>query len=283
MYKKKNLEGQKFGKLTVIKSIGYYRPNDRHFWSLVKCDCGNTFNIQDTLLVSGRRTQCPSCGRQANATHNMTKSRIYHVYQSMKGRCYNPNNTDYKSYGGRGIKVCEEWVNDPCAFIEWAYKTGYDENAEYMECTLDRINVNEDYSPDNCRWVDKYVQALNKTDTIYMLYQGKKLPLQTVSKLSGIKAGTLLYRISHGYSDEDAVNLPIGCEEVRRKSRNNQLKRRVILTNKITLEQLKFESCTSASRFLGHNDGYLSTKFLRLKKSNFEIEDYYVEIGEHYN
>ena len=283
MYKKKNLEGQRFGKLTVLKSIGYYRPNDRHFWSLVKCDCGNTFNIQDTLLVNGRRTQCPTCGRQTKAKHNMTYSRIYHVYQSMKSRCYNQNNTYYKNYGGRGIKVCKEWLDDPGAFIEWAYKTGYDENAEYMECTLDRINVNGDYCPNNCRWVDKSIQALNKTDTIYMTYYGEKMPLQTVSKISGIKATTLLYRINHGYSDEEAVNIPIGGEEVKAKSKNHQMKRRVTLINKSSLERIEFESCTSASRFLGHDVGYLGTKFSKLKKSNFEIEDYYVEIGEHYN
>lgn len=89
--------------------------------------------------------------------------RLYKVWQGMKERCYNKNNHAYMNYGGRGITVCEEWL-DPRNFIKWALENGYDENAPRGQCTLDRINNYKGYSPNNCRWVSMNEQTKNKRD-----------------------------------------------------------------------------------------------------------------------
>lgn len=283
MYKKRNLEGQTFGTLTVIKDLGHYRNNDKHFWSLVRCKCGIEFPLQDTYLINGRQSCCPYCSRKKQVTHNMTDSRIYHVYQSMKSRCYNPNNEDYESYGGRGIKICDEWKNNATSFIEWAYKSGYQENADYMECTLDRINVDGDYCPENCRWVDKIIQSRNKRNTVYMNYKGEKKSVNEVAEIVGMKSCTLKHRLKSGYSDEDAISIEVNSEYMRKKHLNYEIKRYATLIQKSTGEKHEFESCSGASRFLGHNNGYLSNLMRKRNTCQFEVENYYVKIGEYHH
>ena len=283
MYKKRNLTEQRFGNLVVIKSLGYYKPNDRHFWSLVKCDCGNVFPIQDTYLVNNRQTKCADCSRKANAKHLMTNSRIYHVYQSMKGRCCNPNNPQYSNYGGRGIKICQEWLEDSGSFIKWAYATGYDDIADYMQCTLDRIDVNGDYCPENCRWINNKEQARNKRDTRYMIYRNEKKSVMEVSEITGIKASTIKYRLDNGYSDDEAISIDVGSEIMKSKVINHEVKRHATLIDQRTKEKILFDSCSAASRFLGFNSGYLSNVMRKRHSCRFEIGGYYVKIGEQYN
>ena len=94
--------------------------------------------------------------------------RLYNTYIGMKMRCLNPNNTHYNSYGGRGITICDEWLNSFNSFKEWAFENGYEENL-----TIDRINVNGNYEPNNCRWTDMKTQANNKTNNKYLEYQGR--------------------------------------------------------------------------------------------------------------
>lgn len=95
----------------------------------------------------------------------MNGSRLHIVWRSMNQRCYNPNKKSYPRYGGRGITVCDEWRNDFQAFYEWAIANGYDENADRYQCTIDRIDNDKGYSPDNCRWVDMKVQNNNKSNS----------------------------------------------------------------------------------------------------------------------
>lgn len=159
-----NLIGQRFGRLTVIER----RANNQHdntMW-LCRCDCGNTTIVQGTLLKNQRTSSCGCLSKemrlQSSTTHGKSKTRLYQVWEGMRSRCYNPHSTSYKHYGGRGIKVCSEWRDDFAIFQEWALKNGYEENAKRGQCTLDRIDVNGNYCPENCRWTDMKTQNNNQ-------------------------------------------------------------------------------------------------------------------------
>lgn len=114
-------------------------------------------------------------------THGATKTRLFGVWGSMLKRCYNPNCKSYKDYGGRGIGVCDEWRHDFSAFQEWSLSHGYDSEAKFMKCTIDRIDCDKGYSPDNCRWVDCSIQGFNRSQTksntgfrgVYLTKNGK--------------------------------------------------------------------------------------------------------------
>lgn len=152
----KDITGMKFGQLKVLRQAG--TKDGRALW-LCRCDCGKKKIAFGSDLRAGRIS---SCGTHKKVKDPYSRKRIYWVWHSMKNRCTNPNSHGYKSYGGRGIKVCKEWSESFTAFREWAYKTGYDETAEKGACTLDRIDVNGDYCPDNCRWVTMQDQQKNK-------------------------------------------------------------------------------------------------------------------------
>jgi hypothetical protein len=125
--------------------------------------------------------------------HGMSYTKIYGVWHGMNGRCHYPKHKHYKNYGGRGISVCEEW-KEFIPFYEWAVANGYQENL-----TLDRIDVNGNYCPENCRWVDRFVQNNNKRGNRYIEFEGKKQTLTQWAKELGIKPNSLIYRISnHG-------------------------------------------------------------------------------------
>ena len=174
-----DLTGMRFGRLTVVgrtSEIGKGLVK----WHC-KCDCGNEC---DVIADNLRRLHTISCGcyrEEIRPTlaykHGMRHTRIYDLYDKIKDRCYNPNNPRYERYGGRGITMCDEWYNDRMAFFEWAYKNGYDENAEYGDCTIDRIDNNKGYSPDNCRFVDIKVQSNNRATNLIIEHNGEKKTL----------------------------------------------------------------------------------------------------------
>ena len=148
--------GQKFGKLTAIKYVGKSK------W-LCKCDCGN-----EKIIFVGHLTteHTQSCGCLLNEkrqkglchrVHGLGKTRLYGIWKHMKQRCYNSNTCKYKDYGARGITVCDEWKNDFTKFYDWVMNNGYQD-----DLSIDRINNNKGYSPDNCRWVTSKQQANNR-------------------------------------------------------------------------------------------------------------------------
>ena len=177
--KKLNLTGQKFGRLTAIAPCGH--TNQGQLIWYCKCDCGGFKVVPGYVLTRGDTRSCGCLKHEAavkrgkelgsaphiqNIRHgafiNGRHERLYHVWKSMKERCYKPYNNSYKYYGARGIKVCDEWLSDYGAFRKWAIENGYDETAEFMKCTIDRIDANGDYTPKNCRWVDMKIQNQNK-------------------------------------------------------------------------------------------------------------------------
>lgn len=211
-----NIVGKQFGRLTVIELA--FTKNHTRYWRC-KCSCGNYKNVQTSHLKSGAIQSCGCLQRELTAQrstkHNGAKAnkkeRLYNVWCGIKERCNNPNQDHYHSYGGRGIRICEEWENDYSAFREWALSNGYDENAIGRECTIDRIDVNGNYCPENCRWVDQKIQSLNKTTTLYFDYNGKRMTLKEIAEEAVVNYKCLYSRIhTYHWTLEDAMSIPLG-------------------------------------------------------------------------
>jgi hypothetical protein len=130
----------------------------------------------------------------------------------MKARCYNPNNKGYKNYGERGITVCDEWLNDPSVFFKWAKDNGFQENL-----TLDRIDVNGNYNPTNCRWISKFKQQGNKRNNHFITFNGETKHLKEWGRVLGINAHTIGGRLRNGWSEERALTQPVKKKKKKEK------------------------------------------------------------------
>lgn len=159
--------GEIFGKVTVIgRAEDYTQPTGRRrvMWDC-RCECGKTFTCRDDAV-----TGLESCGCKRNrdnairqTKNSESRTRLYNIYYSMVGRCHNPHSTEYGRYGGRGIRVCEEWRADNTKFFEWARESGYD--PEDSELSLERIDVDGNYCPENCKWIKITDQYSNRRST----------------------------------------------------------------------------------------------------------------------
>lgn len=212
-----NLTGQRFGRLIVIKESG--RAKSRSVIWLCKCDCGNYHKVESRILTSGHTLSCGCLSRdkfvERLTKHNMSKTRLYKCWQDMKTRCSNPNTPYYHSYGGRGISYCKEW-NTFESFKEWALANGYIESANHGECTLDRIDVNKNYCPENCRWITNQEQQNNRRNNILLTFNGETKTLTQWANDINIKSSTLSARIKdYHWSVEKALTTPV--KERKRK------------------------------------------------------------------
>lgn len=203
-----DITGNKYGRLTVL-----YRNGRNSCGKIVwhcKCECGNETDVITSVLKSGQSKSCGcyslECSRKRMTKHGMSETRVYKIWKDMIQRCTNKNNKNYEDYGGRGIKVCDEWL-DFLNFYEWATINGYEDGL-----TLDRINTDNSYCPENCRWVDMFVQANNKRTTVMIEAAGITRSLHNWARIVGINPMTLYNRIELGFSPEEALFTPVGCD-----------------------------------------------------------------------
>jgi hypothetical protein len=187
MPKANNLLGLRFCRLEVVSRA----ENDKHgktMW-VCKCDCGNEIVAAGQNLLRGRTKSC-GCLYEERA-HRKSGTRLYSIWQSMKCRCYNKNHFEFYNYGGKGISICDEWLNDFQSFYSWAIENGYAD-----DLTIDRIDNNKGYFPHNCRWATYKEQANNKRTNHLITYNGKTQNIAQWAKELGIKRVTLQARIT---------------------------------------------------------------------------------------
>lgn len=201
--------GNRYGKLTVLRYVETNKYRDA-IWECI-CDCGNTKFVSSKRLNNGG---CLSCGclrlerlREAKSQNKKDDIdlKLHSLWRNMISRCYNINSDDYVRYGDRGIKVCDEWLNDFDSFKEWALNNGYK-----IGLTIDRENNNGNYEPKNCRFVDRVIQANNTRNSIYYFYNGEKHTLAEWSRIYKIPKATVWNRIKNlGWNIEKALNTPV--------------------------------------------------------------------------
>lgn len=200
-----DLTGQKFGKLTVIEKVGIAKHGDHAKW-LCQCECGKTIITLSNSLRQGKtlscgciRIECAMCEVRKRTKHGLSKERLYNIWYGMIDRCTHCNCDRYADYGGRGITVCAEWLHDFQAFYDWSMANGYKDNL-----TIDRIDVNGNYEPSNCRWATYKEQANNTRKNHLITYNGKTQTMTQWAETLKINYGTLSSRIRRGWSVKKA-------------------------------------------------------------------------------
>lgn len=236
--------GKQFGYLTVIGHTYASDKNGRQYIEYVcACDCGNIYCVIPNFLYEGR---VKSCGckhdelcKKAATKHGLSGERLYKVWANMKSRCFRKSSQEYKNYGGRGITVCKEWL-DYESFRNWALEAGYDPLAPFSECTIDRIDVNGNYEPGNCRWANAEVQGNNKRTNVLIEHDGEIHTLSEWGKITGAgnKFGS---RIKNGYSFEKA-SCPEKQHSTGRKTNDPKCHSIRVRFNKAEKEWLKMKS-----------------------------------------
>lgn len=198
MAKFKDLTGQRFGRLTVVGLDKKVKCGKRYryYWDCI-CDCGNHKSVRTDCLTQKMVQSC-GCLRDEKAAinviknhkHKMSRSRLWQIYECMKMRCSNPNDKRYDCYGGRGIKVCDEWKNNSSAFFDWALSHGYKDDLQ-----IDRIDNNGDYEPSNCRFVTLQENCRNRSSNVLLKTpEGDYITMAEAAELAGMDYKTFYYK-----------------------------------------------------------------------------------------
>lgn len=211
MKEKLDLTGKQFGDWTVL----YEEPQEGYVrkWRC-RCVCGAEKTVYQGNLTQGKSHGCGCAARKLTGerarTHGKRNTRLYVVWCDMRSRCYRQGDRSYKNYGARGITVCDEWLGKKGFqnFWEWAYANGYDDNAPKGECTLDRIDVNGNYCPENCRWVNTSAQMRNRTDTHWVEFGGEVLPLVDFCEKYGVSQTLACDRFLRGWTPAEVMFFP---------------------------------------------------------------------------
>jgi hypothetical protein len=200
-----DLTGCKFGRLEVVKFAGLDKKHIA-LW-VCQCDCGNQKVVRSDRLKSGKTRSCgclqkellslSKLNNEYNLTHGLSKTKLYRVWVGIKDRCFDEKRATYKNYGGRGITVCDEWRNDFKAFYDWAIANGYKEGL-----TIDRINNDGNYEPNNCRWATRIEQNNNTRRNRYITFNEETLTLTEWAKRLGVSYQRIQSILSRGYGLE---------------------------------------------------------------------------------
>lgn len=198
-----DISGEKYGRLTPL----YRVDNDKygHTSWMCKCDCGAMKVVSTNDMRTGKSRSCGCLekenrglfGTRSKRTHQMKGTRLYRIWQGAKNRALNQNDKHWPDYGGRGITICDEWKTSFEAFRDWALANGYKE-----DLTIDRIDVNGNYCPENCRWVPQAEQQRNKRNNRYYTYNGKTQLIPAWAKEFGVTDSTIRSRIRRGEKPE---------------------------------------------------------------------------------
>ena len=201
-----DLTGQKFERLTAIKQ--HHQDEQGYWYWSCRCDCGEEVICKAAGLIRGVTKSCGCFKRdrthETMYKHGMSKTKLDYVFRGMKARCYSSKHISYKNYGGRGIYVCEEWLNDSSLFFRWAAESGYEEGL-----VIDRIDNNGPYSSENCRWVSTKESSLNRSDNRLLTFKGKTQTVIEWADELDICVGTIRTRLGRGRTIEDALSTSI--------------------------------------------------------------------------
>ena len=197
--------GDVYGMLTVVNTGNESRYCKTRTW-LCKCECGNEVEIREMAIKTGRTKSC-GCLRstvtiQRETIHGGTHTRLHRIWCGIKSRCNNANRKCYEYYGGKGIRLCDEWLNFE-NFREWSFNNGYADNL-----TIDRIDANGNYEPSNCRWVDVLTQMNNTTRNVKLTYNNETHSLAEWARILNVKYSALKGRYNLGWNVEDMFERP---------------------------------------------------------------------------
>lgn len=203
-----DLTGNRYGKLTVLEFL-YKRENKHLMWKCV-CDCGGEAIVQGNNLKTGHTSSCGCIRLNRHTKHGHTKdykkSPEYRIWGSMKSRCYNPNNKEYHNYGGRGIKVCERWLDKEKGFLNFISDMGSRPKGKW----LDRVENDGDYIYNNCDWTTPQAQQNNRRNNHVITFRGESLTISQWSKRLNINPKTLANRLTqYSWSEERALTTPV--------------------------------------------------------------------------
>lgn len=216
--------GNRYNMLTVVEPIHKTLKNGKKQWFWrVKCDCGNERIEIPNEVISGKVKSCGcfrKSGGQIPRKHGESHTKLHDIWLCMRRRCQKETDLSYDRYGGRGIKVCQEW-EDYNTFANWARANGYEEGL-----SIERKDVNGNYCPENCEWIPLARQARNRRTTMWVTYQGRKMSLAEAAEIAGLPYKQVHYRIKkRGWTVERALSEPMHREselhkECRRRGIN---------------------------------------------------------------
>lgn len=246
--------GQKYNLLTVIEPVHVVGKYSKCWYWKMRCECGNEIVVKPNEVIRGHTKTCgDNIHRRSphNKSHCESHTRLHNIWCGMNNRC-NPNNSNTERYGKRGISICEEW-KDYEKFAKWARANGYED-----ELTIERIDVNKDYSPENCTWIPLAKQARNRTTTHWVEYQGNKMSLAEACERARLPYKQVFFRMRRaGWTFEKAISTPIGAEIGQHESVHN-----CIICGK------EFTSHSCRSKYCTH-ECYLVYRTLKRHDSSF--------------